>query len=88
MIETIKAAFSSKKFLATVIGAVLVAVGSALGISEDQSMKIAGIICAYILGQGLADHSKEAAQVEADLHREINDADPAARAAALEAEID
>ena len=52
MVDTIKAAFGSKKFLATVIGAVVVAAGSAMGLSEEQRMKIAAMIVAYVVGQG------------------------------------
>ena len=56
MLDALKAAFSSKKFLATAIGALVVALGSAFGVSEAESTKIAGMITAYVLGQGLADH--------------------------------
>ena len=56
MLDALKSAFASKKFLATTIGAIIVALGSAFGVSETESTKIAGMITAYVLGQGLADH--------------------------------
>mgnify|MGYP003651946408 CR=1 FL=1 len=63
MLNSLKSAFGSKKFLATIIGAVVVALGSAFGISEAETTKIAGMICSYVLGQGIADHGKEAKKV-------------------------
>ena len=56
MLDALKSAFASKKFLATAIGAIIVALGSGFGVSEAESTKIAGMITAYVLGQGLADH--------------------------------
>ena len=55
MIDTLKDAFTSKKFLATVIGAVVITLASALGLSEDQATKVAAMICAFVLGQSVAD---------------------------------
>ena len=81
-----KDAFASKKFLATVLGAVVVALGSVFGLSEDQTAKVAGMVGAYILGQGLADQGKEKAKQEAKLAQELNGKSAAERAAALEAE--
>jgi len=56
MLDALKAAFASKKFLAAAIGAIAIALGSLVGISEAESTKIAGIITGYVVSQGLADH--------------------------------
>ena len=82
----IKSAFGSRKVLATVIGAVVVAAGAALGLSEDQASKVAAMICAYVLGQGMADAGAAKAKVaEATkaLSVEVEDLAPAEKAAAL-----
>ena len=83
MMGTMKDAFTSKKFLATVIGALVVALGSALGLSEDQSTKVAAMICAYIVGQSVADVGKEKAKIEA----ELSGKSPSEKAAAIEASL-
>ena len=81
--NTVKDAFTSKKFLATVIGAVVVALGSALGLSEDQATKVAMMICTYVLGQSVADAGKEKEKIKAA----VADKSPSETAAALEAEL-
>lgn len=83
MMNTLKDAFTSKKFLATVIGAVVIALASALGLSEEQATKVAAMICAYIIGQSVADVGKEKAKVEASLAGK----EPSEKAAAIEAEL-
>lgn len=83
MMNTLKDAFTSKKFLATVIGAVVITLASALGLSEDQATKVAAMICAYVLGQSVADVGKEKAKIEA----ELADRAPSEKAAAIEAEL-
>jgi len=83
VLESVKDAFTSKKFLATVIGALVVAVGQALGLSEDQSLKISGMIIAYVVGQGVADHGKETAKIQAKLDGKS----AAEKAAALESDL-
>ena len=83
MFNTVKDAFTSKKFLATVIGAVVVALGSALGLSEDQATKVAMMICTYVLGQSVADAGKEKEKIKAA----VADKSPSETAAALEAEL-
>ena len=88
MMTAIKSAFGSRKFLATLIGAVVVAAGSAVGLSEDQATKIAGMIIAYVLGQGIADVGKERTQAKIKattkaLAVEVEDLAPAEKAAAL-----
>ena len=84
MIDSLKSALTSKKFLATIIGAVVVALGSALGISDEQTTKIAGLIVAYVLGQGVADMGKEKIAAEAVIAEATKGNSPAEKAAALE----
>lgn len=83
MLDSLKDAFTSKKFLAAVVGAIVVAFGQGVGLSDEQSMKISAMVVAYIVGQGVADHGKEKVRLEAKL----NGKSPSAKAAALEAEI-
>lgn len=66
---TIKSLFSSKKFLvafAGVISEVLVVTVS--GLPDEVALNIggyiAGIVSAYVLGQGIADNGKERAKIE------------------------
>ena len=54
---------ASKKFWIAVAGIIVMIVGNFTGIPEDQLMAICGIIISYILGQGIADHGKEAAKI-------------------------
>ena len=88
MIDALKDALTSKKFLATILGAVLAAVGSALGLDEATVTKMTGRVSAYLVGQGLADQGKSAAIVSAasaDVSAAVADADtPKARADALD----
>lgn len=66
---------ASKKFLGMLVGLAATAVLGLsnkfnLGISEDQAAAVAtkalGVVSAYLLGQGLADHGKEAAAISAE----------------------
>tara|TARA_R100000008_G_C3581911_1_gene169137 strand:+ start:1447 stop:1698 length:252 start_codon:yes stop_codon:yes gene_type:complete len=83
MVTAVKDALTSKKFLATIIGALVVAVGSAVGLSEDQATKVAMLICTYVLGQSVADAGKEKEKLKVALA----DKTGAEKAAALEAEL-
>lgn len=83
MVIAVKDALTSKKFLATIIGALVVAVGSAVGLSEDQATKVAMLICTYVLGQSVADAGKEKEKLKVALA----DKTGAEKAAALEAEL-
>lgn len=67
--------FSSKKFLASFSGAILVLVlkvSGKAGIVLDPATAgeianlVAVLVAAYVVGQGQADHGKEAAQITAD----------------------
>lgn len=58
--------FSSKKFI-VMIAAIVVAIAGKLGLNLDPDLvqQIVYLAMAYIVGQGIADHGKEAAKVEA-----------------------
>lgn len=62
--NTVKALLSSKKFVAAMIAA-LVWLGGKVGLHVDTETLagIVGPIVAYVLGQGIADHGKEAALI-------------------------
>lgn len=66
MNQGIKDLLSSKKFLAAIV-AVLCWVGLRFGISVDPTQATEAIapLIAFIVGQGIADHGKEAAIVSA-----------------------
>lgn len=57
---------TSKKFWMSIAGVVAVVASEYLGLPEDTVMQVAGIIIAYVLGQGIADHGKEAKKLEYD----------------------
>jgi len=54
------ALLKSKKFWMSVAGTLAVVLAGVAGIPEETTLKIAGIVIAFILGQGLADFGKEA----------------------------
>lgn len=53
--------FGSKKFIAALSGALFVVLNEVLGfgIQEDTVLEVVGLLAAYIVGQGIADHGKE-----------------------------
>ena len=55
-----KKLLKSKKFWMSVAGVLGVVLGETVGIPEETTMQISGIVVAYIIGQGLADYGKEA----------------------------
>ncbi len=67
LLSTLKALLSSKKFVAALIAA-LVWIAGKVGLDVDTTTMagIVGPISAYVLGQGIADSGKEAAQITAD----------------------
>jgi hypothetical protein len=67
ILATIKALLSSKKFVAALIAA-LVWLGGKVGLHVDTETMagIVGPIVMYVLGQGVADAGKTAAQITAD----------------------
>lgn len=64
--ETVKALLGSKKFVASMIAA-LVWVAGKVGLSVDTETMagIVGPIVGYVLAQGIADNNKEAAKLQA-----------------------
>ena len=50
------AKLKSRKLWAAVLGAALSALGTGLGLDEEQVTKAVYVIVAYLLGQGIADH--------------------------------
>ena len=58
MLNAVRQALGSKKFLAAVLGAVLAAVGPALGLSPEAVEQAVQLVTAYVLGQGIADWGK------------------------------
>ena len=53
----------SKKFQAFLLGLVSVVCSKLLGLGEEETKMIVGLVAAYVLGQGIADNGKEAAKV-------------------------
>lgn len=62
----LKDLFSSKKFL-VMLAAIVMAAASKLGLALDPELvnQILALAGAFIVGQGIADHGKEAAKVNA-----------------------
>jgi len=58
--------FRSKKFWAAVAGLIGMLVAHFTGLDEATITGFIVIITSYILGQGIADHGKEKAKVEAE----------------------
>ena len=63
----VKDLFASKKFIAMLVG-IIVTLGAKICFDVDQetAAMIAGIVGAYILGQGISDNGKEAAKIDAE----------------------
>lgn len=55
----------SKKVAATVVSILMTLFGSKLGLDPDSLQNIVYALIAYVVGQGVADHGKEAAKVKA-----------------------
>lgn len=55
MIEKLK----SRKFLAALVGGIIVSAGSYLGISEAVTQQLVVIVVGYIIGQGAVDTAAE-----------------------------
>lgn len=65
MLDAIKGLVASKKALAMIVGVLMGLFGKKVGIDEDALTKIVGSIMAYCIGQGIADHGKEAVKAKA-----------------------
>ena len=59
--------FRSKKFIMSIGGVVAVIVGHFLKVPEEAILQVVGIVAAYLVGQGLSDVGKGAAEVEASV---------------------
>lgn len=70
MKELVGKALGSKKFVAMLVGIAAEFAAVKLGLPEEQlaglMTDIAAIVSAYCVGQGVADHGKEKALVEAE----------------------
>lgn len=66
MMTTLADLFRSKKFLVAII-AIAAGVAARYGFALDQAavMEIVTPLWAFIVGQGIADHGKEAAKIDA-----------------------
>lgn len=60
-----------KKLATTIVGAILVAANEwlGLGIPEETLDRIVALIVGFVVAQGIADHGKEAAKVNAGLSK-------------------
>lgn len=64
MKDVLKSLFASKKFLALLAGLLAWLIGKAgLDLPADDLLPMLGVISVYLLGQGVADHGKEAAKI-------------------------
>jgi hypothetical protein len=62
MLDTLKSILKSKKAIAAIAGVVVTVAGPKIGIDQSQAEKIVALLVAYVIGQGVADHGKEAAK--------------------------
>lgn len=63
----LKEILKSKKAIATIAAVIVATAGKyGLGLDTESVMTIVGALSAYIVGQGIADHGKEAAKVTAE----------------------
>ena len=61
---TLKEFITSKKFIVAVAGVILATAGKHnLNLDADSVQNIVYVVVAYLIGQGVADHGKEAAKV-------------------------
>lgn len=58
--ELLKSLLTSKKAAAMVAAVIMQLIGKKVGLDADQVSGIVYSIIAYIVGQGIADHGKEA----------------------------
>lgn len=60
----IKSLLSSKKAAAMVAGVLMAAFGKKIGLDEQAVTSIVATVIAYLVGQGIADHGKEAVKAK------------------------
>jgi len=65
MLDTLKGLIASKKAVAMIVGVLMGAFGKKLGLDETSVTQIVGAVMAYVIGQGIADHGKEAVKAKA-----------------------
>ena len=53
----------SKKGQAFLAGVILLVCKDLIGLSPEDAEKIVGLVMAYVVGQGISDHGKEAAKI-------------------------
>tara|TARA_Y100000310_G_scaffold344733_1_gene459132 strand:- start:48 stop:311 length:264 start_codon:yes stop_codon:yes gene_type:complete len=56
---------SSRKLWATVLGCLVITLGPTFGLSEDAAVKLAAMVSAYVVGQGIADAGARRVNIEA-----------------------
>lgn len=65
--EFIKSLVTSKKAAAMVAGVLMAAFGKKVGLDESAVTSIVATVIAYLVGQGIADHGKEAVKAKESL---------------------
>jgi hypothetical protein len=65
MFEAVRGLLGSKKFLMFLVTAAIVTIGHKIGLDSEAVAELTAIGTAAILGQGIADHGKEAAKINA-----------------------
>ena len=61
---TIPAILKSKKGQAFILGLIALLCQNILGLSEHMTQEVVAMVASYLIGQGIADHGKEAAKIE------------------------
>lgn len=62
--QVLTEALKSKKVLALVLG-IVATIAVKLGVDAETAQEVAAIVIAYLVGQGIADHGKASAEIEA-----------------------
>ena len=62
--EFFKSLLTSKKAAAMVAGVLMAAFGKKVGLDETAVTSIVATVIAYLVGQGIADHGKEAVKAK------------------------
>lgn len=64
------AILSSKKGQAMILGLLTLILKNVIGLSDEDAMKVIGLVGTYLIGQGVADHGKEQAKIEHEAPKE------------------
>ena len=62
--NVIRGLITSKKAVAMLVGVLMSAFGKKMGLDETSVTQIVGAVMAYCIGQGIADHGKEAVKAK------------------------